>query len=107
MQSLGILLLFVSTSILLSSCATSRKNIDLTKVGPDEGVFYGKIKVVMDDEDVTGNCYIGVRDPSGEELYYSLDDTGLFSGVTKTGENWTSQLRCRKGMECRFQMTKL
>ncbi len=97
MKSSMFIVLLVSI-VICSSCATNSKNLKLSTIKPEQGAFYGRVKIFIDNEDVTGNCYIGSKDLNDERVYFNLDQDGLFSGISKRGENWISELRCRKGM---------
>lgn len=97
-MKLSMFILALTSIVICTSCATNSKNLKLSTIKPEQGAFYGRVKIFIDNDDVTGNCYIGSKDPSDERVYLNLTQDGLFSGISKSGENWISELRCRKGM---------
>ncbi|MCO4754099.1 MAG: hypothetical protein KC478_06435 [Bacteriovoracaceae bacterium] len=82
----------------ICSCASTSSSVNVKDIKTNEGLFYGKLSIVIDEEEVTGNCYAGMKDSAGERVYISLDEQGLFSGVAQKGDVYLSELRCRKGM---------
>lgn len=83
---------------LVCSCASTSHSVNTKGIKKNEGLFYGKLTIVIDKENITGNCYAGMKDSSGERVYISLDEKGLFSGVAQKGAVFLSELRCRKGL---------
>ena len=81
------------------SCATSSKNFKPESINKDkEGVFFGKIKIIMDGDIVTSNCYFQTWDENEERAHVNITESGLVVGKLGKGKNHLKALFCRNGM---------
>lgn len=90
--------LIIALLVTASGCATSSKSFKPSNLDSDEGVYYGKVSIVMDGEEITGNCYFQTWDKDENPVHLSLDDSGLFVGKGLSGKVHLKRLHCRKGM---------
>lgn len=83
---------------LFFACATSSTDLDLSRLEKEEGVFFGKITVYENDEDVTKKCYAEFTDRNESRVIYtSLDQTGRVYAKGPKQETYLSLLLCNSG----------
>ena len=71
-------IIFLLVTFTFLSCATSSKNFKPESINKDkEGVFFGKIKIIMDGDIVTSNCYFQTWDENEERAHVNITESFL------------------------------
>lgn len=81
-------------AIFITSCATPTKK----RAESELGQFFGRMKVIMDDVDVTELCYFEAMGSHNEKQKIYLPKSGLFQAKTTIGDVSIVRLSCTRGL---------
>lgn len=88
----------VALNLFLVSCATysPAPKLDHTKVDfTKEGIFYGKMKISLDDKFATGQCNLKFEDGKISK-FVNVDKEGNFEGSMPSGKIYLSEIECER-----------
>lgn len=80
--------------LLASGCATTSKSIDVANTSVDEGVVFGKIKIVYNGADLTDACAISFN--KRESNLFALEADGLIIQKLPKGRSTIREIFCVK-----------
>jgi len=91
--------LFILTAVLaalLSACASSATKLRPDRVRAGEGAFFGHVRVLNRDADLTSRCYVVLTDSREDrKASISLDGSGWVYSVVSPGDTYLSRVLCR------------
>lgn len=69
-------LICFASAMAFTGCATS-SNLNPEKISADDGALMGRVTVLVDGQDKTGNCYANFTDrDESRKVYINLDESG-------------------------------